>query len=206
MKKLSVLGVYSGLQSWERPFIEAGHDVETLDIEAKFNCTYTMDALDFVPKKHYDVVLESPPCTYFSIARQVLNNTPKATTPEQMRLSKAWFQKAIDIIAAVKPKYFLIENPSWKRGARSFFPSFVNPSSTGCPFIMPQRVDYCMFGHSSQKPTDLWTNIPIEFRRCNHPRNGHRSFQLTHGSVSRSVIPKELVNHVYESVIRGYDD
>ena len=46
MKKLSVLGVYSGLQSWERPFIEAGHDVETLDIEAKFNCTYTMDALD----------------------------------------------------------------------------------------------------------------------------------------------------------------
>lgn len=206
MKELSVLGVYSGLQSWERPFIEDGHDVETLDIEAKFNCTYTQDALDFVPKKHYDVVLASPPCTYFSIARQVLNNTPKATTPEQMRLSKAWFQKAIDIIKAVKPDYFLIENPSWKRGARYYFPSFVNPSSTGCPYIMPQRVDYCMYGCTSQKPTDLWTNIPLDFRRCNHPRNGHKSFQLTHGSVSRSVIPDELVQNVYDTVIRGYDD
>lgn len=202
MKKLSVLGVYSGLQSWERPFIEAGHDVETLDIEAKFKCTYTQDVLDFTPKKHYDVVLESPPCTYFSIARQVLNNTPKATTPEQMALSRAWFQKAIDIINVVKPKYYLIENPSWKRGARYYF---ANPFILG-KLTPPQRVDYCMFGCTSQKPTDLWTNIPLDFRRCNHPRNGHKSFQLTHGSVSRSVIPEELVNHVYDTVIRGYDD
>lgn len=202
MKKLKVLGVYSGLQSWEKPFIEAGHDVETLDIVEKFKCTYTMDALDFKPKKHYDVVLESPPCTYFSIARQVFNNTPKATTPEQIELSKAWFQKAIDIINEVKPKYFLIENPSWKRGARSYFPE---PAILG-NIVRPHRVDYCMFGCPSQKPTDLWTNIPICFRQCNHPRNGHKSFQLTHGSVSRSVIPEELTRHVYDAVIRGYDD
>lgn len=204
--KLKVLGLYSGRQSWEKPFIEAGHDVETLDIVPKFKCTYTMDALQFTPKKHYNVILCSPPCTYFSVARQVFNNTEKATTPEQMELSKAWFQKAIDVITEVKPDYFLIENPSWIRGARSFFPSFINPSWRGSPFIQPQRIDYCMYGCTSMKPTDLWTNIPMAFRRCNHAHNGHKSFQLTHGSVARSVIPAELTHHIYQSVIRYYDD
>jgi hypothetical protein len=119
-----------------------------------------------------------------------------------MDLSKAWFQRAIDIISEVKADYFLIENPSWKRGARYYFPhAIINGQN-----IVPQRVDYCMYGCSSQKPTDLWTNIPIDIRRCNHPRNGHKSFQWTHGSVSRSVIPKELTQHVYETVIRCYDD
>jgi hypothetical protein len=199
---MKVLGLYSGRQSWEKPFIEAGHDVETLDIVPKFKCTYTMDALDFVPSKHYDVILASPPCTYFSVARQVFNNTPKATTPEQMELSRAWFGKAIDVINRVKPKFFLIENPSWIRGARYYF---ANPFILG-KLTAPIRVDYCMYGCTSMKPTDLWTNIPMEFRRCNHARNGHKSFQLTHGSVARSVIPEQLTHHVYESVIRGWHD
>lgn len=195
---MNVLGLYSGTKSWEKPFIEAGHDVDTLDILPEFNCTYTMDALKFIPPKKYTVILASPPCTYFSQVRMAWKNTPKETTPEQIALSCQWFGKVIDIINEVKPKYFLIENPSHKNGARKYFPSFTLHNDV---VIFPTRVDYCQYGTPWQKPTDLWTNIPIEFRRCNHKRGEHKSFQLTHGSKNRSVIPEELTRMVYNTVM-----
>jgi len=203
---MKVLGMYSGTKSWEKPFINNGHEVDTLDILPQFNCTYTMDALSFIPRKKYKVVLASPPCTYFSQVRLAWKNTPKATTPEQIELSCLWFQKVIDVIQAVEAEYFLIENPSHKNGARKYFPYFVNPSKWGCPFIIPQRVDYCQYGTPWQKPTDLWTNIPIDFRRCNHKKGEHKSFQLTHGSKNRSIIPEELTNHVYNVIMRCIDN
>lgn len=198
---MKVLGLFSGTKSWEKPFIREGHDVETLDILPEFNCTYTIDILKFTPTKTYDVVLASVPCTYFSQARLAWKNTPKATTPEQIDLSCIWFIKTINIIKSVNAKYFLIENPSHKNGARKYFPWFVNPTSRGSPIIEPQRLDYCMYGYPHMKPTDLWTNIPITFKRCNHPKNGHKSFQITHGAKSRAIIPNELTEHIYNVVL-----
>lgn len=198
---MDVLGLYSGTKSWEKPFIEGGHNVETLDILPEFNCTYTMDALNFIPKKRYKVVIGSPPCTYFSQARNAWKNTPKATTPEQIALSIKWFSKVISVIQAVHADYFLIENPSHKNGARLYFPHFDNPSLIGPECILPEKIHYCMYGFPHMKPTDLWTNIPLDFRKCNHKRSEHKSFQLTHGSKSRSIIPTELTNHVYNIVM-----
>ena len=187
---MRVLDLFCGTKSWSKIWEQNGHEVETLDIDPQFDPTYCIDILDWNPSKHYDVVLSSPPCTYFSWAREGWNGTDNETTPEQKEMAIRIAQRTFDIIQFINPYYWLVENPHWSGGMRKWFKG-------------ARRVDYCMYGFKIMKPTDLWTNTPLNFKRCNHNSKHGRgySYELPRDPVIRSQIPERLAQEVYDAII-----
>lgn len=186
---MKILDLFCGTKSWSKIWEENGHEIETLDIDPRFNPTYCTDILNWNPTKYYDGILASPPCTYFSWARQVWNGSPFETTEEQLALSIRIAQKTFDIIKFINPEYWLVENPSWVGGMQKYFKG-------------ARRVDYCMYGFPCMKPTDLWTNIPMNFKRCNHTKKHAQWHEaIPRDPITRAEIPRELVKEVYDAVI-----
>ena len=69
---MKVLDLFCGLGGWSIPFIEAGYDCTGIDIK---NIGYPgnfiqADLNDWTSNQHYDIILASPPCTEFSIAKK----------------------------------------------------------------------------------------------------------------------------------------
>jgi len=69
-------------------------------------------------------------------------------------------------------------------------------------------VTYCQYGDTRMKPTDIWTNHQDpQFKPPCHngdschvsaPRGARTGTQGLHGSVERSVIPKQLCEHIVD--------
>lgn len=117
---MMVLELFCGMGGWSKPWIEQGHDVTGIDFE-DFSKDYPgkfikADLLDWEPKEQYDVVLASPPCTEFSIAKK----WGWGTQNEMKGLDLIW--RTFHLIEKIKPKYWVIENvvglseflPGWK--------------------------------------------------------------------------------------------
>lgn len=185
-----VLELFSGYASWSKPFRDEGYEAYTLDYDPKFNA----DIQDDILKWDYrawgtrpDVIFASPDCTYFSIAR-----ARWGYPQDKLDWTVNLWNKTFEIIDYFKPKYYLIENPVGK--ARKYFPYGYH------------TVDYCMYDYKIKglyvkKPTDLWTNISIEFRRCDrthaHVRNMSKVVRL---KAKRAVIPEKLVQEIMKVI------
>ena len=90
-------------------------------------------------------------------------------------------------------KYFLIENPNGR-----------------AVWILDnqylKKCWYCQYGDSRAKPTNLWTNIPMEFKtcfnnnlNCHHERAKRGSKTGTQGLKNnelRSIVPKQLCKEI----------
>lgn len=68
-----ILDLYSGLEGWGKKFRENGHEVVSVDMEAKFNPTIVADMLDVTADMlalygPFDLIVASPPCEAFSVA------------------------------------------------------------------------------------------------------------------------------------------
>jgi hypothetical protein len=113
MSRTSVLDLFCGLKGWSAAFTDC--DVETLDIEARFNPTYCMDVRDFHPK-HYDLVLASPPCQEYS-KWNMRCFYPNPPIPDE-----TLWNEALRVIAEATPMYWVVENV---QGARLFHPGCV---------------------------------------------------------------------------------
>ncbi len=135
---MRVLELFCGLGGWSKPWIEAGHDVTGIDITdlgfpGKF---IKADLYDWEPTEHYDIVLASPPCTEFSIAKK----WGWGTQDERQGLDLIY--RTFYLISKIKPKYFIIENV---KGLAEFLPP-------------PQ--DIVRYGKKRNvKAAYLWTNI-----------------------------------------------
>jgi len=152
MKALCV-DLCSGLGGMSRAFVDAGWEVVTVDVEAKFNptiCqdirTVTKEIVEQACRSHltqYDkvVVLASPPCQRFSIA---MPKWPLLGIREAFEIVGAVF----GLIEEIKPDFWLVENP--KGRLRWFVPN--KPIAT---------INLSDYGYPSKKPTDLWGNIPL---------------------------------------------
>ena len=57
-------------------------------------------------------------------------------------------KKTIQLIKDLKPKFFIIENPRGMLSKQKFMHKLDRSSVT-----------YCQYGHTTQKPTDLWNNL-----------------------------------------------
>ena len=164
-----ILDLYCGTKSWTTPYDNNPLvKVISVDINYKFNPTLIRDILNWnyiaeLNKMGYnkvDVVYASPPCDlYFSPLK--LHKGILQFTEKDVNMSKAFVEKTKEIIDYYKPKYFIIENP---RGKMRW-----------CyPFIEHQifrTIDYCMYGFEYKKPTDIWTNVDVEFKQCNHKKH-----------------------------------
>ena len=104
-------------------------------------------------------------------------------------------QHVLKLIEELNPKYYFIENP--RGGLRKM--DFMQD-------LPRYTITYCQYGHNSMKPTDIWTNHPDpKFRpMCKNgqpcheaaPRGSKTGLQGVKDKATRSIIPKELCEHI----------
>jgi len=153
----NVLELFGGSCSFSNVAKELGFATFTTDWEAYRNIDYATDILEFsvnqVPFKP-DIIWASPPCQCFSIAvcshNWTTDGKPKLKSTV---LGVAYMDKAVEIIAHFKPKYWFIENP---RGMmrQKIWESFRRHGIAG----IRNTVTYCQYGDTRMKPTDIFTN------------------------------------------------
>lgn len=104
---MRVLDLFAGLGGFSKAFRDRGHEVETLDNDPQFNCTFTMDIKDFHPDCAYTVVLASPPCIEFA---RVSMPWKRKELPPGFRPSLDLVLHAKRVIDETKPRYWVLEN------------------------------------------------------------------------------------------------
>lgn len=159
---MRLLDLFSGLKGWSTPFKERGHDVDTLDIDPRFESTYTCDIRDFEPTKDYDLILASPPCESFSTLSMGIHwfhdGAPK--TGDAVN-SLSIVKHMLRIIEEINPRYYIIENP---RAMMRKLPEMQK--------LERHTVTMCQYGLNRMKPTDLFGVFPPSLELKPPCRNG----------------------------------
>jgi hypothetical protein len=149
---VKVLDLFAGLEGWSQPWRERGHDVYRVELLEKFPAEWR-DIMDFEPSClpwQPDIILASPPCTAFTVM-QIGRNWNKDDTPKTQKAVEGLIllERTLAVIAAINPKYFVIENP---RGKMRKMKQLAH--------LERRTVTYCQFGERRMKPTDLWGRFP----------------------------------------------
>jgi hypothetical protein len=196
---MKIVELFAGTCSFSNVAKERGHKTFTTDFDDCFNVNLVADILDlesqrivFEEIKDADVVWMSPVCTYWSLSA---GNTywTKFRMPRNDKaiegIKMMMFCRFVADYCVKHNKIFFIENPNGR-----------------AVWILDnqylKRVWYCQYGDSRAKPTNIWTNLNIEFKtcsnnnkNCNHesaPRGSKTGTQGLKGSKERSVVPRDL--------------
>lgn len=202
-----VLELFAGTRSIGKEFEKRGHEVYSVDWDNSFeDIDLYQDILTVTAEQiletfgRPDVIWASPDCTTYSIAAISHHRTKENSGNLSPKSEYAKFCDAVNIhvhklIKELKPEYWFIENP--RGGMRKM--DFMK----GLPRY---TVTYCQYGDTRMKPTDIWTNHPNPMFKppCHNgdkchtaaPRGAKTGTQGLRGSVPRSVIPKELCEHI----------
>lgn len=161
---MRVLDLFSGLEGWSGPWRDYGHEVYRVAIDAQFPAEHR-DIMTFEPSKlpwKPDIILASPPCTWFTVM-QIGRNWTKDHQPktEGAKLGLKLVYKTMDIINELKPKWFIIENPRAK--LRVLEP---------LKHLERRTITYCQYGEKRMKPTDLWGVFPTTLKLNPPCKNG----------------------------------
>jgi hypothetical protein len=165
----------------------------------------TREDIPFVP----DVIWASPVCTTYSIA--AISHHRNGTEPktDYAMESDRMLEKVLEIISWFPDAKFFIENPMGMMRKM--------PQLSG---IYRAEVNYCVYGDTRAKPTDIFTNHAWSMFNvngwmprakcwngntgCHHepaPRGSKTGTQGLKGSYERSKIPPELVSEILSSVV-----
>jgi len=213
---MKTLELFAGTQSFSKVAKSLGHSTFTVDNNPKFNSDLTMDLLNRTPKelhiiyqkiKESDIIWMSPPCTTFSLAsgntHWTKDRQPK-TEQAKEGLKLLNYCKIIAKECINRNKIFFIENPN---GRAVWF----------LPNKWLKRVWYCQYGDTRAKPTNIWTNLDIEFKICHNyrkgkpkhchhesaPRGSKTGTQGLKGNMKRSVIPPKLFEYIFKTIKRN---
>ena len=155
-RPLRVLEVCCGNKSFSRQLLKMFPSayVVTLDIFAKFEPNFHADLrlwdyLSHFPAEYFDIIWCSPPCTEYSPA--------KAGSPRDLEHADSIVLAALDLLEIAQPCVSFIENPHTMLYKR--------------PFMQPlesQRhcCTYCRYRFKYKKPTDIWSNVPLDLLHC----------------------------------------
>jgi hypothetical protein len=204
---MKILELFAGTQSIGKAFKDKGHEVFSVEWDKSFeNITLyadilTVQARDIIKRFGYpDVIWASPDCSTYSVAaishhRKQEESGNLAPISEYAKFCDKVNMHVLDLIEELKPKYYFIENP--RGGLRKM--DFMKG-------LYRYTVTYCQYGETRMKPTDIWTNHPDpRFKpmckngdSCHEkaPRGSRTGTQGIKGSKERSVIPKELCDHI----------
>jgi hypothetical protein len=153
--RLRVLDLFSGLRGWSAAFEERGHETFCIEWAHHFRADAYLDigrvgdVLDALPWRP-DIILASPPCTAFTTMTMGRNWThagePKT---DRAREGQRLVLATIRIIAALRPRAWIIENPRARLRSLGLLEGFER-----------RTVWYCRLGEERAKPTDLWGAFP----------------------------------------------
>ena len=223
------LDLFAGLGGWSQAFRgRPDWEVTTVDFSEVFHRKLHLDDWGFrttaveshVPQdvvadirdlsfrdfEHdFTVVLGGPPCPGFSmmnVGRNWDNGTPDS---DSARESIELLFKTFELVEALAPDYYAIENPTGMAG--DYLHAFAD------------RVDIvtqCQYGKRWQKPTYIAHNIPaFEPRKCENGAGCHESASRSAdagtqaqniASADRAVLPRELsaaVRNAIEADLAG---
>ena len=206
--KMKVLDLFAGTRSVSKVFEERGHEIFTIDWNREFeNISIYADirqitAQDIIEKfGRPDVIWASPDCSTFSVAsiskhrRKNPQNGSLEPITEYAKFCDEVDKHVLELIKELNPKFYFIENP--RGGMRKM---------TWMQDLPRYTVTYCQYGDTRMNPTDIWTNHPNpRFKppckngdKCHEPapRGSATGTQKLKGSKARSVIPRELCEHV----------
>jgi len=201
-----VLDLFAGLGGFSQAFEASDRwNVTTVDIEERFETDIQADVLDLRPGDlpDADVILASPPCTFFSTAGNHDSWDGERPTSAGARESIALVYHTLGLIHAINPDYWLLENP---RGRLRWF--LGKPTGT---------VTYCQYGTEYMKPTDLWGRHPpgLSYKSCsagadchvsNTENDGTEAIQsMPPGVDERAKVPAELSQSIREAIESAYD-
>lgn len=153
---MRVLELFCGTKSFSKEAEKRGHKVITVDINPKFNPDINMDVLELPEsclieffKGDFDVIWASPPCEQYSHA--------KRRGKRNIEYANMLVLKTLRIINALKPKYWIIENPQTGLLKSQDFMNHL-------PYT---DVSYCKYGEHYRKQTRLWNNFGLVLKTCN---------------------------------------
>lgn len=194
-----------GTKSFSKVAKLRGYDTWTTDINPIFNPDFVGDMLEEKTQevildhvRESDLVWMSPTCTYWSLSA---GNTywTKFRMPRNDKaiqgIKMMMFCRFIADYCIKTGKIFFIENPNGR-----------------AVWILDnqylKRAWYCQYGDTRAKPTNIWTNLKIDFKTCfngntscHHeaaPRGSKTGTQGLKGSIDRSVIPDQLFQHIFD--------
>lgn len=203
---MRILELFSGTGSVGAVFEARGHHVVSLDCDPKSDATIICDILQWDYRAYqpgsFDFIWGSPPCTMYSRCRT------KAKLPRDLEGADRFVAKTLEIIEYLKPKWWMMENP--QTGLLK-----TRDVVRGLPYAV---VDYCQYGRSYRKPTQLWNNLGDLWTprpRCNkqtcHAVEGNRHKQVVQNGpktlkdgqtlqgmplAMRYAIPQQLVEEI----------
>lgn len=207
---MKVLELFAGTRSIGKAFEARGHEVYSVEWDKKFeNIDLYADIMTVTAEQiikefgRPDVIWASPDCSTFSIAaishHRRKNPITRNLDPvsDYAKFCDRVDQHVLDLIHELNPKYWFIENP--RGGMRKM---------TWMKGLPRYTVTYCQYGDTRMKPTDIWTNHPNpKFKPvCKNgmpchtpaPRGSRTGTQGLKDSKERSVIPRELCEHIVD--------
>ena len=161
---MRVLELFKGTGSITKYCEAKGWEVVSVDIDPRFEATYTCDILDFeytmFPMGYFDIIWASPECKVYSSMQYANIGKYKYKTREDLEKAQRdnykYTDKVLEIIEYFEPKQWYIENPLTSQLRK-------HPVLRYEPYLV---CDYCRFGCSYKKPTRIWTNAPKANMRC----------------------------------------
>ena len=214
---MRVLDLFAGTGSASGIWLNEGHDVVRVEIEERFSDLEGMQIMSVldIDKKWvdengpFDIVWASPPCTYISRARQIVEISFNWNPDRPWIEPKPLNQGAIDSIELVNhtlkiiewasPKWYFIENP-----ATGHLPRFDFMKR-----LMRHDITYDKYGKEYLKPTAIMGRFPWTWQPrapTSHLKNSNPNFEEMFGNDSkssrkwnRSQIPFELVAEIFQA-------
>lgn len=204
---MKILDLFAGTKSISNTFKKYGHDTFSIDWDTQHsNIDWYVDigqvqAKDILERfGQPSVIWASPDCKTYSVAG-IYHHRRKEADGNLIPISDyAKFcdevnAHVVQLIKALNPLYFFIENP--RAGLRKM--SFMKD-------IPLHTVTYCQYGTSFMKPSDIFTNHPDpQFKApCKNgdtchtsaPRGSMTGVQAIRNKINRSIIPNELCEHI----------